>query len=175
MKPETLESLMIDRALNELQPEVGELLDAYLAQNPAAAAGVAQIEDTMRLARQAVPVPEEVPQRAFVPNSFSEPRRHAWLEWLRVPRLEFVRVMAGLALGLALGWMLPSLWKATEVAQGPSPARYVIADARTDRAGDSVSRFWSLAAVAAERQARSDAGRPARQQRLQWDSLFKTP
>lgn len=36
MKTETLQALLLDRELGELSPEVAELLEAYLAEHPAA-------------------------------------------------------------------------------------------------------------------------------------------
>lgn len=172
MKPETIESLLIDRALNEVSPEVVELLDAYLAQNPSAAAGVAQIGDAIELARQAVAVPDKALQRGF---AVEPAQRRSWLDWFQVPRIELVRLAACLALGLALGLAVPSVWRMPTTVYAPSPARYVVASARTERADDSTSQFWSLAALAAERQVRSEAGRATKHDRLQWDSLFKMP
>lgn len=50
MNAEMLERLMCDRALNELPPETAELLDAYLAADPARAAEMRALCETTRLA-----------------------------------------------------------------------------------------------------------------------------
>ena len=63
MKTETLEFLLIDRAMRELPPATAELLDEYLAQNPAAARSAEPVFATLELARQAVAVPREMPSR----------------------------------------------------------------------------------------------------------------
>jgi anti-sigma factor RsiW len=173
MKPETLESLMIDRALNELPPEVAELLDAYVAQNPAVEAAAAQLGEAVKLAHQAVAVPNDAPHSGLVPNLRPGLRRESWLNWFRVPRIELARLAAGLALGLALGWMLPSMWRTSEVGQTPSSVRYMMADARPATVRNTAPEFWSLAAVVAQRQARTEASRPVARNLLPWDSLFQ--
>jgi hypothetical protein len=57
----------------------------------------------------------------------------------------------------------------------PSPKPTVAAKAEVDHADRSSAKFWSLTAVAADRQTRSGALSPAQRDRLQWDSLFKMP
>ena len=172
MKPETLESLLIDRTLKELAPEVGELLDAYLAQNPAAAATASQFEETVDLARRAVPVPKEVPCRKPAIEPVSRP---TWWDWFAVPRIELVRLACCLALGLALGLSVSSLWKVPVVVSAPSAKPIVMANASGNGADRSSAQFWSLTEVAADRQKRSQANQAANRERLQWDSLFKMP
>ena len=172
MKPETLESLLIDRALNELSPEVGELLDAYLAQNPSAAAGVARIGDAIELARQAVAAPDEAPQRGF---AVELAQRRSWLDWFQVPRIELVRLAACTALGLALGLSVTSVWREPATVFVSSPKPIVVAKAGAGENDHSAAQFWSLSALAAERHARSEAGLAVNHGRLEWDSLFKMP
>lgn len=50
MKPESLHALLTDRELGELSPEAGELLDAWLAEHPGAAAtpDVRRLHGTVR-------------------------------------------------------------------------------------------------------------------------------
>jgi anti-sigma factor RsiW len=175
MKAETLESLLIDRAMNELSPEAAELLDAYLAQNPAAAAGAAQLEDVVELAQQAVAETEEAPQRALATNFRADLRRESWLHWFRIPRVELVHLAACLTVGLALGLAVPLPWRIPATVSVPSPKPTVTAKAEVDHADRSSAQFWSLTAVAADRQTRSGALSPAQRDRLQWDSLFKMP
>ena len=54
LPPETLESLLLDRALHHLSPEVTALLDAHLAQDPAAAAEAQALAETIALAKSAL-------------------------------------------------------------------------------------------------------------------------
>jgi anti-sigma factor RsiW len=54
MKSDVLERLLIDRAAGELSPDVEELLEAHLQQEPAARREAAEIEETLRLARLAL-------------------------------------------------------------------------------------------------------------------------
>lgn len=54
MKSETLRSLLVDRELGELAPEVVELLDAYLATVPEARAEADTMARTVHTARETV-------------------------------------------------------------------------------------------------------------------------
>ena len=51
MKTETLETLLIDRALGALSPEVAELLESHLIQNPDAVRHAADDAHVPRPAR----------------------------------------------------------------------------------------------------------------------------
>jgi anti-sigma factor RsiW len=68
MNNEVLERLLIDRAAGELPPDVEELLEAHLLQNPAASKEAAQIGETLRLARLALAGQPEVPLPALQPS-----------------------------------------------------------------------------------------------------------
>ena len=70
MKKETLNSLLIDRELGELMPEMVELLEAYLVAVPTAqveAKAMAQTVATARTAVRGLPVPISMETR-FVPS-----------------------------------------------------------------------------------------------------------
>jgi anti-sigma factor RsiW len=54
MKSDVLERLLIDRAAGELSPDVEELLEAHLQQDPAARREAEEIGETLRLARLAL-------------------------------------------------------------------------------------------------------------------------
>jgi anti-sigma factor RsiW len=54
MKNDVLERLLIDRAAGELSPDVEELLEAHLDQEPAARREAAEIDETLRLASLAL-------------------------------------------------------------------------------------------------------------------------
>jgi hypothetical protein len=57
MKSETLETLLIDRALGHLTPEMDELLAEHLAANPDTAGLAAELESTVTLAAAALKRP----------------------------------------------------------------------------------------------------------------------
>jgi hypothetical protein len=79
MKTETLEALLIDRALGHLTPEMDELLGEHLAANPGTARLAAELQETVTLAAAALKRPLPVlklpppvvttlpPRRAFRP------------------------------------------------------------------------------------------------------------
>ena len=54
MNKEALERLLIDHAAGELSPDMEELLEAHLEQDPAARNEAAEIGETLRLARLAL-------------------------------------------------------------------------------------------------------------------------
>ena len=54
MNNEVLERLLIDSASGELAPDVAELLEAHLQQNPAARKEAAEVGETLRLAQLAL-------------------------------------------------------------------------------------------------------------------------
>jgi hypothetical protein len=57
MKTETLEALLIDRALGHLTPEMLELFDEHLAANPGAARLAVQLQETVALVAGALKRP----------------------------------------------------------------------------------------------------------------------
>src|SRR5688572_569717 len=54
MKAQELQALVVDWQMGELRPEVAALLEAYLAQNPAAKEESKRIEETLSVTRKAV-------------------------------------------------------------------------------------------------------------------------
>ncbi len=182
MKPETLESLLIDRSLNELEPEVSELLEAYLQQNLAAAEKAAQFQTTVNLAREVAVSQVEQAASLFNRRTGSLPvreerpsglaARSTWRDFL-FPFPELARGVAFLALGLALGLAVSSLWKVPPAVTGNVPTP--IAVAQLEPPAHAAAQFWSLSTVAAQRQAHAETARPAPRARVEWNSLFKTP
>jgi hypothetical protein len=100
MKNETLELLLLDRALGQLAPETAELVEEYLAQNPAAAVHATALSDTVGLARTTVRRDDAGPGRPEADG------------WARVSRAERWRTVAAqgwklaacVAVGIAVGW-----------------------------------------------------------------------
>lgn len=136
MKPEHLDSLLADRALDELPPEVAALLEEHLSRDPDAARQAAGFDTTLRLAREAVAVPAERPAALNLPRL----RRERPFTLFRLAPVEILRVAAGLAAGLALGWLLrpqpvdvPIIASATPIIQ-PAPLQ----------AAAPTTNFWSV-------------------------------
>ncbi len=143
MKPETLDALLIDHSLGELTPEVEELLQAFLDSDPAAAGRLAVLDTTVGTARKAVaPRLEPSAPTPFVRTGLGM-RRKARLPFA-LPG--FLRLAAGLAVGVVLGWL---------AGRGPGTPVRTFALARpavVTPAGDSGSPagFWSERRVLAE-------------------------
>jgi anti-sigma factor RsiW len=116
---QALESLLIDRTVKELPPEVETLLNAYLAQDPGAAQDARQVEEAITLAKEAVaiPQPQSLPAPRFVQRQRFALALPHWKELLHP-----IQLATGLAAGLVLGW-----WIATAQWQvAPSPATKMI-------------------------------------------------
>lgn len=166
MKPETLKGLLIDRALDELEPETAELLEAYLAQDPRAAVDAAAWARTWELSRFASTTPanrqEDQANRrdrgGGFPASLRAPLRAR--SWVRQERL---RLAACLVVGVGLGWLAASL------DMSPPDRERRRAEVRETAAG----RFWSLGYLAQER---AGGGTPSRQPHtLRWDPRAGMP
>jgi hypothetical protein len=123
---EALESLLVDRAANELSPEVEALLQAHLEQDPSAGQQARQLEETLELARQAVavPRPKTLPEPKFAARRRFDFAFPDWKELLRP-----VPLTAGLSAGLMLGWWVTSVqWSPADtgavahVATRPGPS-----------------------------------------------------
>ncbi len=155
MKTETLEALLLDRALGQLTPEVAELLDEHLAQNPAAAARAAALTGTVDLARTAVRVDDDtnIPTLATWPKV----ERTAW--WSSA-LTQGLRLAACVALGVVVGWAI----------RRPEPAAPVIAQvharAVTVTSPSAADAFWINARRTAETAARTPEPR-----RTAWESF----
>lgn len=133
MKPELLETLLLDRALGELPPAVAALLDAHLAHDPAAARRAAEFDATLQLARAAVAVPRETPRQ---PLDVERLRRAQRAARTAARRTEIFRLAACLALGLAGGW----LFRAARTVEAPAPVIAIAAP----RAPETSNHFWSV-------------------------------
>jgi anti-sigma factor RsiW len=146
MKPEQLETLLLDRALNQLAPEVADLLEAHLAHDPAAARRVAALAATVALARETAAPPRE-PAAAVGAAAWQRVQR-TW-RW-RMAGLETLKVAASVAVGLGVAF----LWH----NRVPSPAQG-FAVAVPLAVVQPAPAFWSSTRLIAA--ARRDAGRVA--------------
>ena len=173
MKPENLETLLLDRALGELPPATRELLEEYLMRNPAASRQADTLAATLQLARQAVALPPEIPQRPLEMDTFRRARQ-TW-RWRRLT----LRLAACAVLGLALGWYAHASRRAPVLAQTSRPEPAAVQTIPTEASsGGAVAapRFWSLAKLQAEQRSRpASASHQESRYQLQWDSPVKMP
>jgi anti-sigma factor RsiW len=170
MKPEILETLLLDRALGELSPEVAALLDAHLAQHPDAAHRAAEFAATLQLARAATAAPAGSPPR---PLDLARLRQVQHAQQSASRRAEIFRLAACLALGLGLGWWVHVPQSNPDIAAALPSAPPAFA---SPRATNPPARFWSLARLAAEHGAKTaSAGRREDHFELHWNSAAKMP
>lgn len=166
MNPETLDRLLLDRALGALTPDACELLDAYLEREPDVAARGRQFAVATDLARQALvadrpavlpPFPQQILRSAD--------RTHR--------RLVMVRNVASLAACVLLGVGLGAhLLRTPQAARGPDhvappPEQTTVRAIGTDTSPG----FWSVERL--RNVAR--APRPAAPAELEWDSPLSKP
>jgi anti-sigma factor RsiW len=140
MNAEILETLLIDRALGQLSPEVEALLAEHLMADPEAARAAAELSETVTLAEIALQRPArrlELPPPAV---AMFPPRRI-----LRVLALAASFVAgAGVAL-LALRGTVPRPEASLAPASAPSPAAVQAPSARRVETDPAVRAlpFWS--------------------------------
>lgn len=176
MKPETLEVLLLDRAMGELPPEVVELLETHLTHNPEAARQADQWASTLQLARQAVAMVPEVPRRPLAVERLRQARatQRRWsIAW------GFAKLAACVAFGLTLGWYGRALRQAPVMAvASPATTRTssMIAGTLPPDARENAIDFWSLSGLAAAQQSRQSVeSRATNRYRLHWDSPVRMP
>lgn len=106
MNRDFLETLLMDRALNELPPETTELLDAYLADHPEMQPLDDSIQETVAIGQRAVhaELPTELP--GFPKERMLFRRRFAG--WNTASR--WISVAASLLVGIGIG-MSAMQWK----------------------------------------------------------------
>ena len=143
MKPEVLDALLIDRSLGEVSPEVAELLDAYLSQNPGAAARAGEFTATLALARSTTALSRKTPR----PIDSARLQRERDLVRIRARRTEALRLAACVALGLGVGWLL----RPTHETGAPRVANHTVIVGVPARSVPQSPNFWSLAHFAPER------------------------
>jgi hypothetical protein len=110
MKPTTLQALLTDQTLDELDPMVSELLDAYVSRDSQAALLRTQIRNALPVAREALErhpelIPREEQNDANVTPMVLKRSASAWL-----------RAAAMLAVGFGLGIGGTIYWNAQHTA-----------------------------------------------------------
>ncbi len=170
MDTQTLERLLIDRALGQLPPDTRELLDAWLAEHPSAKALNQAVEETVTAARSALAEspPSMVPP--FPAKAIGRAGRLA-------PGWRMAGKAASLAACVLIGVGLHAAWKAessqdaappeaVRIVRNVQPIPFAQAAAEPESPG-----FWSAKRL--EEQARQR--RPERGKRVIWDSPLSTP
>lgn len=163
MDGDTLDRLLMDRALGGLAPDVDALLAAYLEQTPTAAARATDYTAAADAARQVL----RSDRPATLPP-FPALRLHQVAEARR--RLRLVRHVAGLAAALVLGVGLGAgLLRSSAPPDGPAPTVAVerVPIGQRPIVGD----FWSATRL----YERARQVRPVHSTRLIWDSAVNRP
>ena len=170
MKTETLDALLIDRVLGALSPEVAELLENYLIQNPDAARQASSLLSTVQLARTAVATPSLLKNRL---PSLNRVRRALAVQRSRNFVWQMSMLAACVLLGLTVG--LVSRFGGGRSAAGPNASAALVRNDAANAVGNR-NGFWSLANFAQGRAEDAAAGvHSDSRYRLRWDSLVKMP
>jgi hypothetical protein len=140
MNPETLERLLIDRHLGELPSDASDLLDAYVAQNPSAAAAQARVQLALDLARRAMqPAHDErtpaLPPLSRKPLPRVRPGKPHFRAWARQAALA-----AAIILAFMLGTRLNSPLMPTITPHGTTE----LVTAEHSRGPAPTDGFWTL-------------------------------
>ena len=171
MNADTLERLMIDRALGALPADTQALLATFLKHEPRAVTRVqagGELDETVGLARRAL-TQASLSAPALPPFPGAELARNR-----RNRRLYFAAQIAAMAACLWLGLHLGGF--GLRGTPAPAPGRALSADAvwimPPSGAADPTDRstFWS----ARDRHQQADQNTRVRQ-RLVWDSVLKRP
>ena len=167
MDSETLERLMLDRALGALPADCEALLVAYLESHPEAASACREIEQAVGLARRALAEEPTKPLPAFPADRLLRSGRSFRL-W------RTARVAAAVAASIAIGFGA-HVWlsRASTTGSGRPPAPMVAysGSEQVSEDGREGAAFWSgrrLYERAAGTQRQSS-------NRLIWDSPLRTP
>jgi hypothetical protein len=144
MKPEILRALLVDAELNELPPDVEELLDAYLQAVPAARAEVDATTRVVSVARETI---RRFPDLAPTSNTKTEPEIAPIIYWLTPWLAHAAALIAVAGLSLWIGYRAGSsgsgvgkteavahavdhrfdgLWTRYQVAYDPHRAAFVV-------------------------------------------------
>lgn len=111
MKTETLQALLADRELGELEPETGELLDALLAADPSArreAEAMARTLETVRASFRAQPG-IAAPQPGETAAAIRREAPSAWRPALARAAAALALLGAGAAMGYRAGMAEPAV------------------------------------------------------------------
>jgi len=165
MNAETLERLMLDRALGALPPDCESLLAAYIEKDPQAAATDKEYKATVNAARGALAdaLPSTLP--AFPARRLVDARR-------QYRHLRLFRGVVGIAASIAIGFGVHAFFFPARSANSSHPDPIVLAQAATrNEAPADAGGFWSAQRL--YKRAEAAPQRPAK--RLIWNSPLATP
>ncbi len=186
MKPESLDALILDRALGELSPEAAEMLDEHLARDPECAARAARISLTVSAATSSLSDPQAVRSRddslpkprwraavlQTAPDSAALQGRSSW--WSRAQPL---KIAASLAVGAALGWLgrpSPVVRVAATHPEVPVASQEDVRPAGQPP-GVTAPDLWNQRTLAQLDAARLGVDRVPARYRLRWESPSRKP
>lgn len=165
MNAQTLERLLLDRALGALTADTATLLDAYLAEHPAAAADAAGFDETVRFAEQVLPAGPLRQPPAFPAGRLTSASR-------RLRRTAFLWRATGLAACLLAGVGIGVLLRTARPDAAASPVEWVVQnEPPQDMPQSAQDEFWSARRL----YERAAGARPARPPRLIWPSPLSAP
>lgn len=167
MNADTMERLLIDRSLGLLPQDVEALLDAHLANEPAAAEQAAEFDQTAELARRALASDTGAELPPFPAEQLRREGRslRRWI-WTRNISAVAATVVFGIGLGAALFRNAGSEVRSdNDLGAATAP----LIDKRTT--SPASAGMWSARRMI-ERASRAPAERPAR---LIWDSPVRKP
>jgi hypothetical protein len=160
---ETLDRLLMDRALGALPPDVEALLDAYLEHDAAGAARAREFGAAAMAARRLLQQPLPTPLPPFPATSIRDVARAQ----TRVRALGHVASMAAvLVVGIGLGLVFPH----GRTLEAPGPRFTIVAPAPVITA-EPAPGFWSTARLyaSARRSSRTETAP------VIWDSTTSLP
>lgn len=171
MNPETLDRLLMDRALGGLSPDVEALLDSWLARNPDAAARARDYDSAAGAARQVLAINRDA---MLPPLRIEQVRRlERTTRQLRIVR-NIASLAAVLVIGVAIGAWQSRPPAARTAPTNDTPTPRLISSWLPDRATASADKgtgFWSTESLT--RPARSPRSHDG--PRVIWNSPIAKP
>ena len=167
MDSETLEKLMIDRALGAMPPDCEILLAAYLETRPDAAAECRTIEQTIELARRALADGSATTLPAFPAERLREAQRTDGL-W------RMTRAAVGIAASVVIGFGMHAVFFPARTPETGTAGSGIVANRGPEKQIEQVSEdagFWSGERL---REQAADVPRTGTT-RLVWDSPVRVP
>ena len=180
MDAETLERLLIDRALGALPADTEALLAAYLEGEEQATTQGKVLDQTVSLARQAL-ADAAPPDAALPPFPKAKLARAQRTRRLRLATVQAAALAACVLIGFSVGGLgsnsllppeVPPPPERAQLSEGIRPAATVTIRPSAEITDSTYrSTFWSVQAW----RERAAKDRPRRQRRLIWDSVAKWP
>jgi hypothetical protein len=170
MNEQVLERMLIDRSLGALPPDVDELLEAFLEHEPGHAHDARKFDETLMLARRALPKPRALPLPPLKVRALPQTS-------VKKNILRQVRWPVGIAAAFAIGFAMSLFTRQVErpaASHRREPERSVVVVAQATAAApvDSApTEFWSAARIAGMAPKSASPQPP----RLTWTSPVRKP